>query len=160
MNTNQWHGEDGMNRITQGTRRQRPWHLWLVGVLAILWNGMGALDYTMTQTRNEAYLRSASPEMLDFVYGLPDWIDGFWAIGVWGGLLGSILLLLGRRLATPVLGASFVGALVVAVHIFGFAGGMAAMGGAGALAFSATIVIVALGLVPYSCAMNKRLLAA
>jgi hypothetical protein len=25
-----------------------PWHLWLVGVLALLWNSFGAFDYVMT----------------------------------------------------------------------------------------------------------------
>jgi len=29
-----------------------PWHLWLTGVSALLWNSMGALDYFMTQTQN------------------------------------------------------------------------------------------------------------
>ena len=33
-----------------------PWHLWLVGVLATIWNSGGAVDYTMTQTRNESYM--------------------------------------------------------------------------------------------------------
>jgi len=26
-----------------------PWHVWVVGIVALLWNAMGALDYTMTE---------------------------------------------------------------------------------------------------------------
>lgn len=32
--------------------RGAPIHLWAVGGLAVLWNGFGALDYTMSQLRN------------------------------------------------------------------------------------------------------------
>jgi hypothetical protein len=33
---------------------------------------------------------------------MPAWMTAVWAIGVWGALLGSVLLLLRRRLAAPV----------------------------------------------------------
>jgi hypothetical protein len=29
-----------------------PWHLWIVGVFSLLWNGMGAFDYGMTESRS------------------------------------------------------------------------------------------------------------
>ena len=38
------------------------WKFWTIGVLALLWNAMGALDFTMTQTNNAAYLSGFSPE--------------------------------------------------------------------------------------------------
>ena len=41
-----------------------PWHLWAVGVVALLWNAMGALDYVMTQTRNEDYMSGYTPSAL------------------------------------------------------------------------------------------------
>ena len=36
-----------------------PWHLWLVGVLSLLWNGVGAFVFVQTTTRGEAYMRAA-----------------------------------------------------------------------------------------------------
>lgn len=33
-----------------------PWDLCVVGVIGLLWNAMGALDYVMTETRNEAWM--------------------------------------------------------------------------------------------------------
>ena len=145
--------------MTEGSRPtgpRRPWHLWLVGVLALLWNSMGALDYTMTQTRNADYLSSASPEQLAWVYAQPAWVDAAWAIGVWGGLAGAALLLLRRRHATGALLASFLGALTAFVHNYGFAGAMDVMGSPGALAFGAMILIVALALPLYSGWLQKR----
>jgi hypothetical protein len=27
-----------------------PWHLWAVGAVSLLWNGLGGYDYTMSMT--------------------------------------------------------------------------------------------------------------
>ncbi|MCP4895894.1 MAG: hypothetical protein GY906_02880, partial [bacterium] len=37
-------------------RRGTPIHLWIVGVLALLWNAMGAFDYLATQLKLEFYM--------------------------------------------------------------------------------------------------------
>ena len=31
-----------------------PRHLWIVGIVALLWSLFGAMDYIMTETKNEA----------------------------------------------------------------------------------------------------------
>jgi|GEM_PF-5725290 len=76
-----------------------PRHLWVVGIVALLWNAMGALDFVMTQTKNEAYMGEFTPEQLDFFYGFPLWLVVFWAVAVWGGVIGAVVLLLKNRLA-------------------------------------------------------------
>ena len=35
---------------------------------------MGAFDYVMTETRNEAYMAEFTPEQLEFFYGFPAWM--------------------------------------------------------------------------------------
>ncbi len=90
-----------------------PWHLWAVGVLGILWNGFGCFDYTMTNMQGDAYLTAAgmTAEQIAHMNAMPAWMSGVWAIGVWGGLIGCVLLLLRNKLALPVFiasGASFV----------------------------------------------------
>lgn len=62
-----------------------PWHLWLVGVLATLWNGFGAFDFTATFSRFEAWTSNVPQPMLDYIYALPPWMWIGWALGVWGG---------------------------------------------------------------------------
>jgi len=76
-----------------------PRHLWAVGIFALLWSAMGAIDYFMTQTGNEAYMSEFTPEQLAFFYGMPAWADATWAIAVWGGVLGALLLLFRQRYA-------------------------------------------------------------
>jgi hypothetical protein len=36
-----------------------PWHLWLVGVTAVLFNAIDAFDYVMTMAHGESYMASA-----------------------------------------------------------------------------------------------------
>lgn len=80
-------------------RPATPWHFWVVSILALIWNGFGAFDYLMTQTRNEAYMSAFTPEQLEYFYGFPVWMEALWAVGVWFALLGAVLLLLRSRFA-------------------------------------------------------------
>ncbi len=80
-------------------RPATPWHLWVIGILALLWNAFGAYDYLMTQTRNEAYMSAFTPQQLEYFYSFPVWMEAFWAIGVWTAFLGAILLVLRSRFA-------------------------------------------------------------
>ncbi len=126
-----------------------PRHLWVVGILALLWNCVGAFDYLMTQTRNESYMGQFTAEQLEYFYGFPAWVVAFWALAVWGGVVGAILLLMKKRLAAPVLLGSFVAMVVTSIHNLLLTDGLAVMG-AGAAAFSAVIFVVALALWLYA----------
>lgn len=139
---------------TTGTIRT-PWHLWVVGVLSLLWNAMGAYDYLMTETQNEAYMSSFTPEQLEFFYGFPAWVVAFWAIAVWGGVLGSILLLLRKKLAVGVFLASFVSMIITTIHNWGLSNGLEVMGSTGII-FSVMIFVFALFLYLYARAMRDR----
>jgi hypothetical protein len=121
-----------------------------------LWSAIGAFDYVMTQTKNARYMSAFTPEQLAFSYGLPAWVVSAWAIGVWGGVLGALLLLVRRRLAMWVFLASLIGVVVTTFRDYVFANGMAVMGDAFSLGFTAVIFLVALGLFVYARAMRKR----
>jgi hypothetical protein len=133
-----------------------PWHLWVVGIVSLLGNAMGAFDYLMTQTRNESYMKSFTPEQLDYFYGFPAWVVACWAIAVWGGVAGSLLLLLRKAWAAPVFLVSFLAMVVTTIHNYVLTDGLAKMGGAGVAAFAAVIFVVALLLVVYARAMRAK----
>ena len=82
-------------------REAAPWHLWLVGAVAVLWNGYGAFGYLLTHLQGEAFLRSAgmTEAQIAFTTGGPAWMTAAWAIGVWAALAGSLLLLLRSKWA-------------------------------------------------------------
>lgn len=94
-------------------RQPTPWHLWLVGALALLWNGFGAFDFTATLTKGEDHLRAMgmAGQMVEYFNSLPGWTYVPWGIGVWGGVLGAIFLLMRKRLAEPAFVLSMIGAV-------------------------------------------------
>jgi hypothetical protein len=137
------------------TPTKTPLHLWIVGILAILWNAVGAFDYTATQFRIESYMSQFTPEQLEYFYGFPAWADGAWAIGVWGSLLGSVGLLLRKAWSVWLFGAALLGLAATTVYNFVLSEGMAVMG-SGAAIFTAVIWIIALALFLYARAMAGR----
>lgn len=98
-----------MNDSSVSEQGPTPWHLWLVGVAGLLWNAFGAYDYVMTNLRDAEYLAQFPPEMMLVIDAFPVWVMAAWAIGVWGALAGSILLLLRSRYAFHAFTASLLG---------------------------------------------------
>ena len=95
-------------------RTKTPWHLWLVGVLSLLWNGFGGYDFIMTITQGETYMRGMgmTQPMIDYINAMPTWMYVPWTLGVWGAVAESILLLLRTRWAVHAFALSFIGAVV------------------------------------------------
>ncbi len=89
-----------------------PWHLWLVGVLSLLWNGYGGYDFIMSVTQGEAYWRASgmNQPMIDYFNAMPTWMYVPWVLGVWGAVAGSVLLLLRMKWAVQAFGLSLLGA--------------------------------------------------
>ena len=103
--------------MQQAIGGRTPVHLWIVGVLATLWSCFGAYDYTMTRMRNIEYIKNAMPGVdpnaaLAWVDSMPMYAQIGWGLGVWMGLLGSILLLLRNRWAVWAFGLSLLGAVL------------------------------------------------
>jgi hypothetical protein len=145
-----------MSEMQATQKSPAPRHLWVIGILALLWNAMGAMDYLMTETRNAAYMSRFTPEQLAFFNSIPAWVISTWAIGVWGGVLGSLLLLFRRRLAVWVFLASLIGMVVTTFRNYILSNGMKVMGDAFSLGFTAVIFLFALGLFLYARTMNKK----
>jgi len=118
-----------MSGMTSMTTRT-PWHLWLVGVIAVLWNAYGGYDYTMSMTQGATYMATAgmTPDQIAFYDVMPSWMTAVWAIGVWGGMLGSLLLLLRNKLAFPVFAVSFAAFLTSLLYVYGLSDGGNVMG--------------------------------
>jgi len=131
-----------------------PKHLLIIAIVALLWNFVGAYDYVMTVSENEAYLAQFTPEQLAYFTSFPAWVGFTWPIAIWGGVLGCILLLLKKHLAVPVFLVSLVSMVLTAIYNYGMSEGMDVMG-TGGFIFSLVIFLVSLGLVLYSRAMHK-----
>lgn len=141
--------------VTPPTARS-DWKRWAVGIVALLWNAMGAFDYLMTQTKNADYMANFTPEQLEYFYGFPTWMVAAWAIAVWGGVLGAVLLLMRKRLAEHVFLVSFLAMVLTTLYSYVLSDGMDVFEGVGSHVFSALIFVVALALYLYARHLRKR----
>jgi len=138
-----------------------PVHLWIVGILALIWNGIGCYDYLMTRMRNTDYFASMMPgtdpnAVLAYIDSFPVWAQAGWAFGVWGGLLGAVLLLIRSRYSVWAFALSLVGAVLGLGYQIANPGGPAAMHeGAGAV-MPYIIIAIAAFLAWYSWTQEKR----
>ena len=143
-------------------RPATPWHLWVIGIVALLWNAGGAFDYTMTQTRNMDYLTAGAESagvpvdvMVGYYTGFPAWADALWAFGVWGALAGSLLLLLRSRFAFHAFALSILG--LIGTTIYTFSSDMPeALDSPFTWIFTLVIFVVTIGLALYARAMTAR----
>lgn len=88
-----------------------PLHLWVVGLVSLLWNSFGCYDYTMTKLDPAGYFGAVgmSAEAVTYMTTRPAWFSALWALGVWGSLAGSLLLLLRSRHAVAAFAVSLAG---------------------------------------------------
>lgn len=134
-----------------------PWSLWAVGVAGLLWNGFGGYDYMMTQTRGAAYLREMGFTEAQTAYflAMPAWMEAVWAIGVWGGVLGTVLLLVRSRFAVHAFAASLAGLLVSLLYTYLLSDGLSVMG-PGSLGMNAVVLAGCLFFLWYAARQAKR----
>jgi len=132
-----------------------PMHLWIVGLISLLWNAIGAFDYSATELRLEFYMSQFTQQQLDYFYGFPAWAVAAWAIAVWTSLLGSVGLLLRKRWAVWMFGVAIVGLAVTTLYNAVLTNGFEMMG-EGSAVFSAVIWVIAVLLLLYSAKMAGR----
>ena len=112
------------------TTIKTPWHLWLVGVVAVLFNSIGVFDFVMSMTQGEAYMAGAgmTPAQIDHYQTMPAWMTVVWAVGVFGAFAGSVLILLRNKLAWPVLAVSLAAFLISVAYTYVLTDGGKIMG--------------------------------
>lgn len=131
------------------------WGYWVIAVIGLLWNSFGCFDYYMTQTRNAAYLAQLPAEIITFLDAMPAWVHAAWAVGVWGSLLGSVLMLLRSRWAVAAFLLSGCGLVASQLHQWSV-GMPASMTTPGMLVMQAVIWIVLLFLIWYTQRAQSR----
>jgi hypothetical protein len=87
-----------------------PWP-WAVAGLGAAWNAFGIVQLldVIGQTQESLMMDGMSQAAADLYDALPVWMKVAFALGSVGGLVASILLMLRRTAATPVLAMSLLG---------------------------------------------------
>lgn len=90
------------------------WSFWAIGAFALIWNVLGSVNY-LSQMNTD--LVASLPEThRAIIEGRPAWATGGFAIAVFGGALGGLLLLLRKSVAVYLFVASLLGTIVTMIH--------------------------------------------
>ncbi|WKZ60458.1 MAG: hypothetical protein QY309_03065 [Cyclobacteriaceae bacterium] len=81
------------------TSTKPPVWFWIVAVVALLWNALGIMAYLMRAYMTDEALAALPQEQQVYLQNQPAWYIGVFALAVFGGTLGSLLLLLRKALA-------------------------------------------------------------
>lgn len=134
------------------SRTATPWHLWVVGVVTLLFNAMGIVSYLTTKLGMLEQM-GLSPEQIAFMNAYPAWISAFWALGVWGAFAGSVLLLARSKWAVTAMVVALIGLVGTTLGNYVILDVPAAMQ---APALDVAIWVVTLFLLFYSRAMAAK----
>lgn len=114
---------------------------WIAGA-AFLWDLLGVFAYIGTVTISPEALAELPEAQRELMANTPAWSTGLFAIAVWGGVLGTLLLLLRKALAMPVLIVSLAAVVMNGVYTWFMTNAYEVLG-SGQAAFSAVIVAIA-----------------
>lgn len=118
----------------------------IVAILALLWNLLGVAAFVMDASMSADTI-AAMPEAQQQLYAVrPAWVLAAYAIAVFAGALGSLMLVMRRKLAPPLLVLSLLAVLVQMAYVFFLSDTLAVMGDA-AMAMPLLIIAIAVALV-------------
>ncbi len=95
------------------------WSFWAIGAVALIWNVMGVMNFFVQM--NADALASFPESHRAIIEGRPAWATGGFAIAVFGGTLGCLLLLLRKSAAYYLFIASLLGVIVTMTHTISIA---------------------------------------
>lgn len=93
-------------------KTRAPIWFWVVGVIALLWNGLGVMAYLQQIAMSAADFAALSRVQQDLLSTLPFWVTAAFAIAVFAGFAASISWLLQKRIAVRLLLLSLLAVIV------------------------------------------------
>ncbi|MDX6747308.1 hypothetical protein SHK09_10935 [Polaribacter sp. PL03] len=91
---------------------------WVISIIALLWNLMGVSSYLFYAFVTEEMVTDLPAEQkAEMLIEQPSWLTAIYALAVFGGLLGSILLLMRKKIAYYFLVISAICATIQQVYI-------------------------------------------
>ena len=131
---------------------KRPWHIWMVGILTLLWNGSGAYTFMMAQTGNLAGL---SADEIAYYAAQPLWFAVSTDIALVGAVAAGVALLLRSRVALWLFTVSL--SFIVLNNLYELVSGSSRMFvSQGAIVLTTVVLVIAVLQFLYARAMQER----
>jgi len=132
--------------------RKAPWHLWLVAIVALLWNGAGAYTIMMAQAGR---LYDLEPGEAAYYAAQPVWFVVLTDVALVAALAAALALLLRKRMAVWLFALSLT--TIVITNSYEFAAGTSrALLNRAALIVTVIIVLIAIFELAYAGGMKRR----
>lgn len=100
--------------MDESIARNVHWSFWVIGAAALIWHVMGCMNFLMQLSPDNVAAMPDSHRAI--VEGRPMWATAGFAVGVFGGAIGSLLLLLRKFASFHVFVASLVGIIITSIH--------------------------------------------
>jgi len=142
-----------MSELAMGSTRPKvPWHLWVVGVLSLLWNASGA--WVIMSAQSGAPMDMDATEIAYYASQAP-WFVAVTDVVLISAVLAAIALLLRSRWAAHLYGLSIAGIAVTAAYDIA-QGTALLLQDQGWLILECVTVCLAIAQFAYAIAMRKR----
>lgn len=100
------------------TNTKAPTWFKVVAILAIIWNIMGVMAYLGQAMMGPEAMEALPEEQQELYQNIPAWATAAFALAVWGGLVGSIMLFMRKSAAKFALWISLIGIVVNDIYNF------------------------------------------
>ena len=129
-----------------------PWHLWVVAVLTLVWNGAGAATIVMAQTGSRLDM---DPHEIAYYANQPLWFILATDVATFAPIAGAVALLVRHRAATWLFATSL--AAVVFNNAYDVAAGTSlAIADRGWRSVTIAVIVIALLQFVYAWTMKRR----
>lgn len=116
---------------------------WLVAILALVWNLIGVAMFWMQVNMDAEGLARMTEQQRQVYEATPMWLNVAFAIAVFGGVLGALGMLMGKRWAVTMFFVSLLALLVQMIGAYLVTPAWDAYGAAG-LVMPAVLIVIAL----------------
>ncbi len=133
-----------------------PAWFWIVSVLALLWNLLGAMMYLGQAFITDDVKAALPADQLALLENTPAWATAAFAIAVWAGVLGCLALLLRKKWARPVLLLSLLGILVQMGYSFFMTNAAEVYGAVQGMVMPLLLIGIGIGLVLFAKSSQNK----
>ena len=90
------------------------WSFWAIGAVGLIWNVLGAINFVVQMNPDSLSAYREVEQAL--IVGRPAWATVAFALAVFGGALGCLVLMLKRSTAFYLFVASLLGVVATMIH--------------------------------------------
>ncbi|MFT5078728.1 MAG: hypothetical protein ACI825_001058 [Planctomycetota bacterium] len=129
---------------------------WIIAIIALLWNLMGTVQFLSSTVLKDLLYETLNDTQIALFENLPSWYYIVFGIAVITGVLGSILLLMRKKLAVLLFTISLIAVSIQMIYWMFATDVIDVYGTTDALTMPIIVIITALVLLMYSRSVARK----